>query len=100
MEVNHRRLDVLRTGHGPVAEHVIDEFVAGRPSRRQFLRRGTMAVAINPITIAGQIQRLLLDETPIIYPYFYDYLSATQKNVTGVYPTAIGQLFLWNAAKT
>ena len=50
--------------------------------------------------IAGQIQRLLLDETPIIYPYFYDYLSATQKNVTGVYPTAIGQLFLWNAAKT
>ena len=50
--------------------------------------------------IAGEIQRLLLDETPIIYPYFYDYLSATQKNVTGVYPTAIGHLFLWNAAKT
>ena len=50
--------------------------------------------------LAGQIQRLLLDETPIIYPYFYDYLSATQKNVTGVYPTAIGHLFLWNAAKT
>jgi peptide/nickel transport system substrate-binding protein len=50
--------------------------------------------------IAGEIQRLLLDETPIIYAYFYDYLSATQKNVTGVYPTAIGQMFLWNAAKT
>jgi peptide/nickel transport system substrate-binding protein len=50
--------------------------------------------------IAGEIQRLLLDETPIIYPYFYDYLSATQKNVTGVYPTAIGQMFLWNAAKS
>jgi peptide/nickel transport system substrate-binding protein len=50
--------------------------------------------------IAGQIERLLLDETPIIYPYFYDYLSATQKNVTGVYPTAIGELFLWNAAKS
>jgi peptide/nickel transport system substrate-binding protein len=49
--------------------------------------------------LAGQIQRLLLDETPIIYPYFYDYLSVTQKGVTGVYPTAIGQLFLWNAAK-
>jgi peptide/nickel transport system substrate-binding protein len=49
--------------------------------------------------IAGQIERLLLDETPIIYPYFYDYLTATQKNVTGVYPTAIGELFLWNAAK-
>jgi peptide/nickel transport system substrate-binding protein len=50
--------------------------------------------------IAKQIELLLLDETPIIYPYFYDYLSATQKNVTGVYPTAIGELFLWNAAKT
>jgi peptide/nickel transport system substrate-binding protein len=49
--------------------------------------------------IAGQIERLLLDQTPIIYPYFYDYLTATQKNVTGVYPTAIGELFLWNAAK-
>jgi len=49
--------------------------------------------------IAGQIERLLLDETPIIYPYFYDYLTATQKNITGVYPTAIGELFLWNAAK-
>ena len=50
--------------------------------------------------LAGQIERLLLDETPIIYPYFYDYLSATQKTVAGTYPTAIGQLFLWNATKT
>jgi peptide/nickel transport system substrate-binding protein len=50
--------------------------------------------------LAGRIERLLLDETPIIYPYFYDYLTATQKNVTGVYPTAIGELFLWNAAKS
>ena len=49
--------------------------------------------------LAGQIQRLLLDETPIIWAYFYNYLSATLKNVTGVYPTAQGQFFLWNAAK-
>jgi len=49
--------------------------------------------------IAGQIQRLLLDQTPIIFPYFYNYLSATLSNVTGVYPTAQGQFFLWNAAK-
>ena len=49
--------------------------------------------------IAAQIERLLLDETPVIYAYFYDYLSATLKNVTGVYPTAQGQFFLWNAAK-
>ena len=50
--------------------------------------------------LAQQIETLLLDETPIIYAYFYDYLSATAKNVTGVYPTAQGQFFLWNAAKT
>ncbi len=50
-------------------------------------------------TLAGQIERLLLDETPIIWAYFYNYLSATAKNVTGVYPTAQGQFFLWNAAK-
>jgi peptide/nickel transport system substrate-binding protein len=51
------------------------------------------------INLAGQIQRLLLDETPIIWAYFYNYLAATQKNVTGVYATAQGQFFLWNAAK-
>jgi peptide/nickel transport system substrate-binding protein len=64
---------------------------------RQFIAAVDLSVQRR---IAGQIERLLLDETPIIYPYFYDYLSATQKNVTGVYPTAIGNLFPWNAAKT
>jgi peptide/nickel transport system substrate-binding protein len=49
--------------------------------------------------LAGQIEQLLLDETPVIYAYFYNYLTATAKNVTGVYPTAQGQFFLWNAAK-
>src|SRR5215467_10160692 len=39
---NHRRLDPLRKGRGPIAEHVIDEFVAGHLPRREFLRRGTM----------------------------------------------------------
>jgi peptide/nickel transport system substrate-binding protein len=50
--------------------------------------------------VAGQIQTLLLNETPIIYAYFYDYLTATAMGVTGVYPTAIGHLFLNNAAKS
>jgi peptide/nickel transport system substrate-binding protein len=49
--------------------------------------------------IAGQIENLLLNETPIIYGYFYNYLSAWAKNVAGVYPTAIGHLFLYNATK-
>jgi peptide/nickel transport system substrate-binding protein len=50
--------------------------------------------------IAGQIQTLLLNETPIIFGYFYDYLSAWAKNVSGVYPTAIGHLFLNKATKS
>jgi peptide/nickel transport system substrate-binding protein len=50
--------------------------------------------------IAGQIQSLLLTQTPIVYGYFYNYLSAWSKNVTGVYPTAIGHLFLNKATKT
>ena len=51
-------------------------------------------------SIAGQIQTLLLNETPIIYAYFYNYLSAWAKTVTGPYPTAIGHIFLYNATKS
>ena len=47
-------------------------------------------------TIAGQIETLLLAQTPIIYAYFYNYLTATASNVTGAYPTAIGHIFLYN----
>jgi peptide/nickel transport system substrate-binding protein len=50
-------------------------------------------------TIAGQIETLLLAQTPIVVGYFYNYLAATAKGVTGVYPTAVGHLFLYNAAK-
>jgi peptide/nickel transport system substrate-binding protein len=50
--------------------------------------------------IAGQIETLLLAQTPLIIGYFYNYLTATAKGVTGVYPTAIGHLFLYNAAKS
>jgi peptide/nickel transport system substrate-binding protein len=51
-------------------------------------------------SIADQIQTLLLNQTPIIYAHFYDHLTATAANVTGIYPTAIGGLFLNNAVKT
>jgi hypothetical protein len=52
------------------------------------------------LSVAGQIEQLLLTQTPIIYAYFYNYLTATAMGVTGVYPTAIGHLFLYNAAKS
>jgi len=51
-------------------------------------------------SIAGQIETLLLDQTPIIFGYFYNYLTATTKNTTGAYPTAIGHIFLNNATKS
>jgi peptide/nickel transport system substrate-binding protein len=51
-------------------------------------------------SLAGQIETLLLAQTPVIYGYFYNYLSATAKGVTGAYPTAIGHIFLYNAAKS
>ena len=47
---------------------------------------------------AAKIDTLLLDETPMILAYFYDMLTATAKDVTGVEPTAVTQLFLQNAA--
>ena len=50
-------------------------------------------------TIAGQIETLLLAQTPIVVGYFYNYLAATAQGVTGVYPTAVGHLFLYNAGK-
>jgi peptide/nickel transport system substrate-binding protein len=49
--------------------------------------------------LAKQIETLLLDETPIIFAYFYNYLSAAQNGVSGTYPTAQGQFFLWNTVK-
>ncbi len=51
-------------------------------------------------SLAGQIETLLLNETPIIYAYFYNYLTATATTVTGAYPTAIGHIFLYNATKS
>ena len=43
---------------------------------------------------AGRIQRLLLEETPVITAYYYDWLSVTGKRVSGVRPSANGQLDL------
>ena len=48
--------------------------------------------------VSGKIQRLLLDETPVIFSYFYDYLTATVKNPGGVQSTAMGHIFLRKAS--
>ena len=50
--------------------------------------------------IAGQIETLLLAQTPIIFGYFYNYLAASAQNVHGIYPTAIGHIFLNKVTKS
>jgi peptide/nickel transport system substrate-binding protein len=47
--------------------------------------------------VAGKIQTLLLDETPVIFGYFYDYMSASKKGATGIEVTAMAHLFLHGA---
>jgi peptide/nickel transport system substrate-binding protein len=73
-------------------------------SNAQFDKLAVQYVAASDLstqkTISGQIETLLLDQTPVIFGYFYNYLTATTKGVTGVYPTAVGHLFLYDAAKS
>jgi peptide/nickel transport system substrate-binding protein len=47
---------------------------------------------------ASKIQTLLLDETPLMFVYFYDFLTATKKGATGVHPTAMSHLFMNQAS--
>ena len=44
--------------------------------------------------LAGKIQTLLLQETPIVIPYFIEGLTASKSNIQGLNPTAISQIFL------
>ena len=41
---------------------------------------------------AKQIQELLLDEVPIVFAYFYFYLTATKKTIAGVNVSAMGHV--------
>jgi peptide/nickel transport system substrate-binding protein len=51
-------------------------------------------------SVAAQLEALLLEQTPIIFGYFYNYLAASAKNVNGIYPTAIGHIFLTKVTKS
>jgi peptide/nickel transport system substrate-binding protein len=50
-------------------------------------------------TLAGKIETLLLNETPLVIPYFVDGLTATTANVHGVNPTSISAIYLKDAYK-
>ena len=49
---------------------------------------------------AKQCQELLLDETPIVFPYFYNFLSAAKPNLQGAISAATGQFDLSQASFT
>jgi peptide/nickel transport system substrate-binding protein len=46
---------------------------------------------------AGAIERMLLDDTPVIFAYFHKALTAVRKGVSGVQTTASGHLLLASA---
>jgi peptide/nickel transport system substrate-binding protein len=46
---------------------------------------------------AGALERLLLDETPIVVSYFMDWVVATRTGVSGLVPGFEGQMFLAGA---
>jgi peptide/nickel transport system substrate-binding protein len=50
--------------------------------------------------VAKQIEELLLDETPIIFPYFYYFLAAAKPNLKGAVSAATGQFDLSKAGFT
>ncbi|MDX6544885.1 MAG: peptide/nickel transport system substrate-binding protein [Gaiellales bacterium] len=50
--------------------------------------------------ISKQIETLLLDETPIMFLYFYDFLGATKKSLAGVVITPVGHVQLEKAGFT
>jgi peptide/nickel transport system substrate-binding protein len=47
----------------------------------------------------GQIQRLLHEDAPACYPFFFDYLSGHNDSVSGVEVTALGHMQFQNASK-
>jgi peptide/nickel transport system substrate-binding protein len=62
-------------------DRMIDQFTAAIPIATQ--RK-----------LAGQIQRFLLAETPVIFPYFYYYLAAGKKNIRGYVADSVGLINL------
>ena len=47
----------------------------------------------------ANIEKILNDDVPVAIPYFYNYLSGNAKTFTGVYTSALGQMFLSSASK-
>jgi peptide/nickel transport system substrate-binding protein len=47
-----------------------------------------------------QIETILLEDTPIGLPYFYNYLAGSSKSFSGFYASGLGQAFFSSTSKT
>ena len=80
-----RRLEL-----GAVQQHAVRRPVQELPS----------AVGVDAQTAAaGEIEKLLLEDSPTLFPYFFNYLSAHSKKFAGIGVTAIGHMFLGKAGQ-
>ena len=71
------------------------------PQLDSLYKQFVAAVDLNmQMKLAGQMQTLLLNETPLIIPYFEDELNATLPNVHNVLGSQIQQTFLGSAYMT
>ncbi|MBA2718449.1 MAG: ABC transporter substrate-binding protein [Chloroflexi bacterium] len=58
------------------------------------------AVGVDAQKVAcKKIETILNEDVPIALPYFYNYLSGNSKKFTGVYTSALGQMFLNQASQ-
>ena len=48
----------------------------------------------------GVHETMLLDESPIVFPYFYDFLTGVRKGTAGVETTAMALVQLTGAGRT
>jgi len=48
----------------------------------------------------NKIETILLEDTPIGLPYFYNYFGGSSKSFNGVYTSALGQMFFSSTSKT
>jgi peptide/nickel transport system substrate-binding protein len=62
-KIDHRRLGRLRQGQGELANHIIDEFTAGRLSRRDFIRRASV-VGISVPLLGGILEACSSSSSP------------------------------------
>jgi peptide/nickel transport system substrate-binding protein len=71
------------------------------PTYDSLVRQYTAAIDLQTQKqIAGKIETLLLDQTPLIIPYWIDGLAATTPSIHGVNPTGVSQVFLGQTYKS